>query len=235
MSAQKRFWKQASTVEAEGGFSVALDGKPIRTPGKLPFAVPTQPLADTIAAEWDAQGERLDVDALPMTRLSYSALEGIPPHREKFVMEIAAYGGSDLLCYRAAHPDGLIARQAERWDPMIDWARDRYDAPLILTQGVMPVAQPAPSLDRMAQAVEGHDDFELTALFDLVSISGSLVLGLAVSDGRLDAEEAFSLSRLDEDWQIEQWGEDNEAAAAAERKRQSFTVAARYLGLVRTP
>jgi len=233
MIAAKRFWEQASAIDTGDGFSVELDGKPIRTPGNLAFVTPPRALAEAVAAEWDVQGDDLDPHALPQTRLVNTALEGVPPNRGKMVADIAAYGGSDLLCYRAAHPEALVARQAERGDPLLDWLCDRYSASLMLAEGVMPVAQPATSVTRLGQAVDAHDDFELAALHDLVGIAGSLVLGLAVSGGRLDAVDAFSLSRLDEDWQTEQWGEDADAAAVAARKAEDFAHAARFLSLVR--
>lgn len=233
MSGPKRFWTDVDVVEASGGHSVTLDGRTIKTPGKREFVTPTRALAEAVAEEWRAQGEVMKPHAMAQTRYVNSVLDGIAVSRAAVIETVSAYGGSDLLCYRAEHPDVLIARQAERWDPLLDWARDHFDAPMILAAGVMPVDQPAPSLSRLSDAVASHGDFELAGLHDLVSISGSLVLGLAVSVGRLGANEAFDLSRLDDDWQIEQWGEDEDAMAVAALKRGEFAEAARLVALVR--
>ena len=233
MSGPKRFWTDVTVTEANGVFSIALDGRSIKTPAKTDLAVPYRALADAVAQEWEAQGERIDPQAMPQTRYVNSVIDGITQRRAAVVETVAAFGGSDLLCYRAEHPDVLIQRQAERWDPLLDWARDTYKAPLILAAGVMPVKQPEQSLKRLADAVDTHHDFALAALHDLVSISGSLILGLAVSAGRLTETEAFALSRLDEDWQSEQWGEDEDATATALYKAGEFAEAARLISLTR--
>jgi chaperone required for assembly of F1-ATPase len=233
MSAPKRFWTDVAVIESGGGYAVALDGKPIKTPAKQDFIAPTRALAEAIVAEWAEQGERMNPKAMPQTRYVNSVIDGIKPQRAAIVEAVAAYGASDLLCYRAEHPDALIARQAERWDPLLSWATRTYDAPLVLAAGVMPVTQPQPSLDRLSRAVEAHHDFALAGLHDLVSISGSLILGLSVSAGRLSPDEALSLSRLDEHWQIEQWGDDEEAAETAAKKAVDFAEAARLISLTK--
>ena len=233
MSGPKRFWTEVAVVKADGFLTVALDGRPIKTPAKGDFAVPTRALAEAVAEEWREQGEVMNPKAMPQTRYVNSVLDGIAPKRDAIVDAVAAYGGSDLLCYRAEHPDVLIARQATRWDPLLAWARSEFDAPLTLASGIMPVRQPEQSLKNLAQAVAKHDNFELAGLHDLVSISGSLVLGLAVSAGHLKAPEAMALSRLDDDWQIEQWGEDEEASKTAALKAKEFAEAARLIALIR--
>jgi len=212
---------------------VTLDGRAIKTPAKQDFTAPTKALAEAVAEEWREQGEVMNPKAMPQTRYVNSVLDGIASKRGEVIETIAAYGGSDLLCYRAEHPDTLIARQKDRWDPLLDWARAQFDAPLILAGGVMPVSQPEKSLVKLAEAVAKHDDFALAGLHDLVSISGSLVLGLAVSEGRLQVPEAFALSRLDDDWQIEQWGEDEEASKTAALKSKEFAEAARLIVLAK--
>ncbi len=233
MSGPKRFWTDVAVVEWGGGYSVALDGRQIKTPAKQDFIAPTRALGEAVAQEWREQGERMNPKAMPQTRYVNSVIDGIAPQRAAVVGTVAAYGGSDLLCYRAEHPEELIARQAERWDPMLTWAVETYNAPLILTAGIMPVSQPEPSLKRLAAAVDAHNDFALAGLHDLVSISGSLVLGLAVSAGRLDSAAALSLSRLDDDWQIEQWGADEEATETAAKKAADFGEAERLINLTR--
>ena len=233
MSGPKRFWTDVAVVEWGGGYSVALDGRQIKTPAKQDFIAPTRALGEAVAQEWREQSERMNPKAMPQTRYVNSVIDGIAPQRAAVVGTVAAYGGSDLLCYRAEHPEELIARQAERWDPMLTWAVETYNAPLILTAGIMPVSQPEPSLKRLAAAVDTHNDFALAGLHDLVSISGSLVLGLAVSAGRLDAAAALSLSRLDDDWQIEQWGADEEATETAAKKAADFGEAERLINLTR--
>ncbi len=232
MDGLKRFWTDVALTGSAGGYAVALDQRPIRTPAKQTLTLPTRALAEAVAEEWRSQGEVVSPDTMPQTRYANSVIDGIIPHREEIVAAIAAYGASDLLCYRAGHPEELIMQQTERWDPLLDWARETYDAPLILTTGVMPVTQPKTSLERLRHAVDGHDNFSLAGLHDLVSISGSLILGLGVSAGRLQAAEALSLSRLDDEWQISQWGHDDEAAAVAARKAADFEQAARLMRLI---
>jgi len=233
MSGPKRFWTDVGVVDAGGGWTVALDDRAIKTPAKKDFVAPTRALAEAVAEEWRAQDEVMNPKAMPQTRYVNSVLDGIAPQREAVIETVAAYGGSDLLCYRAEHPDTLIARQAAQWDPLLDWACTKFDVNLILASGIMPVSQPEQSLQRLSDAVAGHDNFVLAGLHDLVSISGSLVLGLAVSAGRLKPAEAFALSRLDDDWQIEQWGEDDEASKTAALKAQEFAEAARLITLAK--
>ncbi len=227
----KRFWKTAEAVEVPGGFAIALDGRKVRTPAKAELVVPTRTLAEAIAAEWDAQDGAVDPGKMPLTRAANSALDKVTPLFNAVVGEIAGYGATDLLCYRALEPQALIDRQAEVWDPLIFWAAAVLKTPLSVTSGVIPVNQPAPSLARLRDMVAGMGPFELTALHDLVAISGSLLLGLAVTQDHLEAEDAWNLSRLDEDWQISQWGEDEEATEAAARKRQGFIDAFRFYQL----
>ena len=229
----KRFYKQAAAIEAEGGWTVALDGKPIRTPKKSVFLAPTLSLAEAAAAEWEAQEDTVNPAAMPVTRGVNTALDRTGPEYDAVVEIVAAYGGSDLLCYRADQPDGLRARQVEGWDPLLAWAAESLGAKLVTTVGVMHALQPEAGQAALATATRGHDPFELTALYDLVALSGSLILGLAVSAGRLAESEAWRLSRIDETWQAEFWGVDDEAAAVAARKAGEFAHAARFMELCR--
>lgn len=227
----KRFWTEATVAAAEGGWTVRLDNRPVKTPAKSPLIVPTQALAHAIAAEWDAQTGEVKPDTMPFTRAANSAIDKVAPQRDAVVAIIAAYGASDLLCYRAPGPEALAMRQSQAWDPLLDWADAEFGARLAVTAGVMPVAQDALALDRLAQAVGALDAFQIAAFHDLVSLSGSLVIALAVLRGRLAADSAWALSRIDEDWQIEEWGEDEEAAELTAVKQAAFLQAARFYGL----
>ena len=227
----KRFWTAASVAPVEGGFTVLLDGRGVKTPAKAPLVVPSEALARLIAAEWDAQVEKVAPETMPATRAANSALDKVAVQFDQVAEMLAEYGGTDLLCYRAEGPAELVARQAAGWDPLLDWASDRYGAPLVATAGVMFIAQPPGSLAALRHAVFDQTPFQLAALHDLIAITGSLILGLAVAEGRLSPDEAFDLSRIDEHWQIEQWGEDEEAAALEASKRQALHEAARFYGL----
>jgi chaperone required for assembly of F1-ATPase len=229
--APRRFWTRAEALAAEGGFTVRLDDRPVRTPAKTPLVVPTLALAQAIAEEWDAQDCVVRPDTMPFTRMANSALVKVPAQFDAVVDELAGYGATDLLCYRAEGPAALVQRQALAWDPLLEWARTELDAPLVVTAGVVPVPQPAHSLARLRAAVAAHDAFRLTGLHDLVAITGSLVLALAVARGRLSDEAAFALSRLDEHWQIEQWGADDDATATEALKRAALLQAGRFYRL----
>ena len=228
----RRFWKAAS-VEAEGGgWQVLLDSRPIRTPGKLPLVMPTRALAQAIAAEWDAQADVIDPNTMPLTRAANSAAEKVTPQFAAVADMLAGYGGTDLLSYRASGPATLAERQAAAWDPLIDWAARALRAPLKITEGVIPVAQDAGALARLRARLDDLTPWQLTALHDLVTLPGSLILGLAVLEGRLDADAAHALSRIDETFQAERWGRDDEAEAAAAARLDAMRVAARLLDLL---
>jgi chaperone required for assembly of F1-ATPase len=229
--AARRFWTTASAVPVEGGFAVHLDARPVRTPLKAPLVLPTLALAEAVAAEWQAQEGKVDPETMPCTRTANSAIDKVAPQIDEVAAMLAAYGGSDLLCYRAEGPPDLITRQATAWDPILVWALESLGADLMVTEGVMHVEQPADSLSRLHERVAAMTPFQLGAFHDLVAISGSLVLALAVTEGRVSAEEAWQLSRVDEDWQISLWGEDEEAAEVAALKRAAFLQADRFYAL----
>ncbi|MDJ0994650.1 MAG: ATP12 family protein [Dinoroseobacter sp.] len=232
--AAKRFWKAADVAECEGGFTVALDGRFVRTPLKKPLVVPSTGFAKAIAAEWEAQEELVDPTTMPFTRAANAALDKVSAQRAEVCEMLAAYAGTDLLCYRATGPRALVERQAAGWDPHLKWAAQLFSAPLQVTAGIIPVEQPKESLARYLQEVQAFSDFELTGFHDLVAISGSLVLALAVANQRLSAGDAYDLSRIDELWQIEQWGEDEEAMELAERKRFEFLQAHQVMQMSKT-
>jgi chaperone required for assembly of F1-ATPase len=227
----KKFWKTATAMPADGGYTVLLDDRPVRTPAKAALTVPTMAMAEAIAAEWDAQKEQLDPGTMPVTRGANAAIDKVRLQRTEVVALLAEYGDSDLLCYRAAGPEALIAKQAEGWDPMLDWAARVLGAPLSVGEGVMHVTQNPETLERLTAEIARFDDFELAAAHDLISISGSLVLALAVTKEALSATDAWQLSRIDEHWQISQWGEDEEAAATEAAKCAAFLDADRFYRL----
>lgn len=226
----KRFYQDVAVDPAsEEGVALALDGKPVRTPGKAPLAVPSRALAEAIAEEWRAQGERIDPATMPLTRLANSAIDGVAGREQAVIDDILAFAGSDLLCYRAEGPHGLTEAQAVHWDPVLAWARDQLHAPLVLSQGVLHVAQPEASLARLKEQLKSRDSFSLSALHVLTSLSGSALLALAVALGRLSPEEAWKAAHVDEDFQIGQWGEDEEARVRRENRWRDFAAAARTL------
>lgn len=227
----KRFWKSATAEACEGGFTVKLDGRAVKTPAKRLLAVPTLAMAQAIAAEWDAQQGLVKPDTMPVTRAANSALDKVAEQFDEVAELLIAYGDSDLLCYRATGPQGLIGRQAAGWDPLLDWAAKSLGAPLTVTAGIVHQPQPKASLDVLATLVRAYSPFQMAAFHDLVAISGSLVLAIAVTRGRLTADEAWSLSRIDETWQAELWGVDDEAALLEATKRAALLDAARFYGL----
>lgn len=224
----KRFWKDASVEAQDGGFAVRLDGRPVRTPAKRPLVVPTPGMADRIASEWRAQGDRVNPGTMPWTRSANAALDKVSTQREEVARYLANYAGTDLLCYRAEAPDELFARQAQAWDPIIDWAQGRFDVRLKSTRGVMPVAQDPEGLTRLAQAMNPMNEFHLTGFHDLVSLSGSFLIALAVVHEYRPAADLWPVSRLDELWQIEQWGPDDEAERNATLRQDAFLHAAEF-------
>lgn len=226
--APKRFWTSAEVTEAPGGFAVTLDGRQVKTPAKAPLVVPSRALAEAIAREWQAQDEKIDPATMPVTRGANAAIDKVRPQHAEVAALIADYGGTDLLCYRAEAPRELVARQSAHWDPLLDWAEAALGARLAVTQGVVPVAQPEATLAALSARVAAMDEWQLAALHDLVGLTGSLVLGLAVAEGRLTADEAWTIAQIDEAWQAEQWGADDEAAAHADRKRAALLDAERF-------
>jgi chaperone required for assembly of F1-ATPase len=231
--AMKRFWTAAEVVETDAGFGVHLDGRTVKTPLKTAVAVPQRSVAQAMAAEWAAQAEKIDPLSMPVTRAVNATLDKVIPQKAAVADMLAEYGGTDLLCYRAEGPDRLVARQAQGWDPLLTWAATRFNAPLQVTTGIIPVPQPAASLGALRAAVHRMDPFEITAFHEFVTISGSLVIGLAAMEPGSVPHALWMTSRIDEDWQAEQWGADDEASRMAAFKRQAFVQAAIFLNLVR--
>lgn len=225
----RRFWNDASVVPEGDGFAIKLDGKGVKTPAKSPLTVPTRSLAAAIATEWRAQGEKVDPGSMPFTRMANSAIDKVRQQKTEVADMLAAYGDADLLCYRADHPEELMARQAAGWDPLLDWAADHLHARLAPRFGVIHAPQSIDALQQLSWKVHDLDNFELAAFHDLVTMTGSLILGFAVSECYLSARDAWILSRIDEIWQQEQWGEDEEAAEVAAVKESEFLHAAVFL------
>ena len=216
---------------AGDGHAVLRKDQPLRTPGGAALVVPTAALAGEIAREQKARKPRKPVPFPPLTRLAFTALDRVMPDRTGVIAGVAAYGKAELLVHRAEAPPELVTRQAERWDPVLDWARCELGAELQVAAGVTPVDQPPEALEVLEAAVGEEDPFALAALWDMVALSGSLVLGLAVLRGHLAATAAWELSVLDEAWQEEHWGQDEEATFAAAHRRDAFLAAEAFLVL----
>lgn len=231
----KRVYKAVAVAPADdrSGFHVLLDGRPMRSPGQRTIAVPARAVAEAMAAEWDAQGETVNPRAMPMTGFAATVVDRVTPQRDRVVDEITGYGGSDLTCYLADEPVELTARQEAEWAPMRAWAEEALGARLVPTVGVMPVSQAPECLAALRHAVESVGDWELAPLHTVTTITGSLVLGLAVLRGRLDAEAAYAASEVDKAYQIEQWGMDREAEQRRRARRAEVAEAAKFVELLR--
>ena len=228
----KRFWTNASAVAVADGWGVTLDGKPVRTPARSKLAVPTEALAEAIAEEWNRVGARIEPRDLPLTGLANAAIDRVAPDREGFASGLANYAEGDLACYRAEGPAKLLARQEEKWDALLGWARRRYDVDFCTTTGIVHVDQPAGTVERLAHALAILDPFRLAGLAPLITIGGSLLAALAVLEQVLTPAEAWEVVTVDDRWQLEQWGSDREAEEALANRRSDFFVAARFLELL---
>lgn len=231
-AAPKRFYKQAEAIALGDGFTIALDGRPIRTPMKAPVELPAKPLAEAIAEEWAGQGEKIDFRAMPLMRFASTAIDRVTPRRAEVVDEIAAFGRNDLLCYRADGPPELVTHQEAIWQPRLDWLAEAHGVRLRTTCGIVHVEQDAGALAKLREAVDEKDDFALAALHVLTTGTGSVVLGLAVAAGALDSASAAAAGHLDELFQAEQWGEDQIATERRGRIARDLAEAERFLRLI---
>ena len=211
---------------------ILLDGRPVKTPSRQDLAPPSDTLAAAIAGEWNGQVEKVDPRAMPLTGLANAAIDRIAPDPRAFASKLAEYAEGDLACYRAEGPSALVARQESSWDPLLAWARRRYDVDFVTTFGLMHVAQPPATVERLSHAVAALDPFRLAGLSPLVTIGGSLVAALAVLENAITPEEAWEAVSVDDRWQFEQWGADAEAQTAMENRRRDFLAAARFLDLL---
>ncbi|WP_170332198.1 ATP12 family chaperone protein [Ruegeria arenilitoris] len=227
----KRFWTSSAVVEADGGYSVELDGRSVKTPAKAALILPTAAMAQAVSDEWDAQEKEVDPTTMPFTRSANAAIDKVRHQRAEVADMLADYGDTDLLCYRATHPEALEQRQAEAWDPALDWAANVLNARLVPVSGVLHQPQSSAALDTLRQQVHQLDEYRLAAFHDLVSLSGSLILGFAAAQNWRNPDEIWRISRLDEIWQTEQWGEDEEAQEVEKTKREAFLHAKRFYDL----
>ena len=228
----KRFWKDVALNDAEGGWSIALDMRPLKTPARATLKVDACALAEAIAEEWRTCGADIDPRQMPLTGLANAAIDHVAPAPVVFRDELARYAEGDLLCYRAEHPPKLIAAQAAEWDPSLDWARQRFEVEFAITAGIIHVPQPPATVARLAAGLDPATPFELAALSPIITIGGSLVTALALFEGAIDLDTAWSAVSVDDRWQIDQWGADDEAVAALANRHHDFAAAARFLNLL---
>jgi chaperone required for assembly of F1-ATPase len=229
----KRFYRSVTSEPVSGGHGIRLDDKVLKTPGAQALVLPTAALAAAIAEEWSAQEAEIRPAQMKLMRLGATAIDRIPHERAQLTRASLAYAETDLVCYRADHPPALAAEQHAVWQPLVDWAAERYGAPLAVTAGVIPQAQSRASLDALEAALAAADDFTFTALFAATASSGSLVIALALIAGRLDAEAAFAAAELDSSFQIAAWGLDAEAAARRAAIAADLAATARFVTLLR--
>ena len=229
----KRFYKDASaSAGADGGYTVVLDGKFVKTPKRAALSLPNLSLAEAIAEEWRTQGDNIDPQTMPLTRLAFAAIDVVTPERERVVKQVLKYAETDLLCYRAGDPPELVARQAHTWDPLLDWAAETYGARQKVSSGIRHVHQPPEAIAELQQAISRYDEFELAALHTATSITGSLILALALAEEEVSADEAFAAATLDETFQAEKWGRDAEAERRCQHLLSELTAADRFLRLL---
>jgi chaperone required for assembly of F1-ATPase len=228
----KKFWKEVSVLPEGEGFAIRLDDRPVSTPARAPLVVPTEDLANAIADEWRSVTVEMDPRAMPITGLANAAIDRVAPERQAFAGGLARYAEADLACYRSEWPPDLVERQTTVWDPLLAWARRRYDVDFSTTSGLMHVPQPQATIERLSHEVTALGPFRLAGLSPLVSVGGSLVAALAVLEKAITPESAWEAVSVDERWQLQQWGADSEAEKALENKRLDFFAAARFLDLL---
>ena len=227
----KRFYKEAAAVSVEDGFAIHLDGRPVRTPLGSRLVVPGQPLAEAIATEWRQQEDAIVPSSMPLCGYVNTAIDRVGEDRRTVFETLMKFADTDLLCYRADEPVDLVKEQMENWQPLLDWAAESLGVALQVTVGILPVKQPVEAMDALKGKLSGLDNMELTAVASLAAACGSLILALALLEGRINAERAFSLSQLDEDFQSERWGMDSEARAIQEKLKENIASAALLLTL----
>ena len=225
----KRFWKEVATEREDGGWTIKLDGRPVKTPARAALIVPTEALAGAIAEEWRSVGDTIDPRAMPLTGLANAAIDRVAPDRQAFAGGLARYAEADLACYRSDWPPELVSRQAKSWDELLAWGRRRYDVDFSTTSGLIHVPQPQATVERLSHAVAELDAFHLAGLSPLVTTGGSLIAGVAVLEQAISPDAAWQAVSIDDRWQLEQWGADKEAAEALDNRRRDFMAAVRFV------
>jgi chaperone required for assembly of F1-ATPase len=228
----KRFWKAAEVTREGDGWSLSLDGKPLCTPARASLEVPGEALARAIANEWNGVEGEVDPRDMPLTGLANAAVDRVAPDKASFAASLARYAEADLACYRAEGPQALVERQSAAWDPLLDWARRRFDVDFQTTSELLHAPQPSATVDRLGHAVAALDPFRLAGLSPLVTIGGSLVAALAVIEKAITPEEAWDAVSVDQRWQLDQWGSDTEAEQVLANRRRDFHAAAQFLELL---
>lgn len=234
MTSPKRFYTDVAVEPGEGGFGLLLDGKAVRTPARAPLVIPAARLAQAVADEWRAQGEHIEPATMPLTQHVNAGIDRIAPNREAVLDELVRYAETDQCCYRADEPELLIARQAQVWDPLLGWAHGAHGLEFAVTSGIMPAAQPAETIARARAALEPMDPCALSALHTVTAISGSLVMGLAARDFHLDADALFEAALVDELFQVEQWGADEEAEERRHHLKEGLGSACAVFSLLKS-
>lgn len=230
----KRFYKSVDVAGEVPSLSIQLDGRAIKTPSKASLAVPTAALANAVAAEWDGQGEHIDPATMPLTRLCNTAIDRIGDDPTNIIAELTDFAGSDLICYRADTPQGLVERQKAAWDPLLAFAEEKIGGQFLSVCGLMHQIQPAPALEAMNRYYLSQSAFSLTAMHNITTLTGSSIIAAAVQQGRLDGDQAWTAAHIDEDWQIEHWGTDDEAVTRRAGNRREFDAALQFLDLLRS-
>lgn len=226
----KRFYKSVEVAEADNRFLVHLDGRGVKTPGKVDLALPSKAAADLVAGEWEAVSTDINPMFMPVTRLANTAIDGVANEMQAVLEDIVKYAASDLLCYRAENPQGLVAKQKDAWDPVLDWLSEKTGAELEIGEGIVHIAQPREAIVRFGTRLENHaDPFRLACIHTFTSLSGSAILALALAEEALTAEKCWECAHVDEDWNISQWGEDYEASERRAQRWADFEAANRLI------
>ena len=227
----KRFYNQASVVVQGPGFGIELDGREVKTPEKRPNLSPTKAMAEVICQEWNDQQDKVNPDSMLMAKLQNTAIDRVETRRGDLIAELVKYAGTDMLCYRADFPEDLAQRQADTWQPLLDWVMDVHDITLKVTTGIIHVEQDPGQLVKLRHYLEGVDSFRLAAFYNITTLCGSVSVALNVLGGNITAEQAWQAAQLDENFQIEHWGLDEEAEIRQENMKTELDAATRFLAL----
>lgn len=227
----RRFYKQVAVTGAAAPFAITLDERTLRTPLKRPLDLPTKALADALAAEWEAQAEKIEPHTMPFTKLANTVLDRVATDKDRIVGEIVDFAGSDLVCYRAANPPDLVERQARIWQPVLDWARTKFGGEFQATEGILHIAQPEASLAALRDYLSTKSPWALTALHNMTTLTGSALISAMAAEKVLLPAEAWLAAHVDEDWQIEQWGWDEEARHRRDFRKREFDTCLRFCEL----